>query len=239
MQCNGDLHHLRFDGRQLYAADHDEAAEAALLALGGPEPMCSRIVAAVDAAGPAVLWATLDPRGAWSAPADVALSLLPASIRRMLLAEALEAEFAGAAGTVRDAVAQLGLALLGDLTPLQVDALRTKFQLTREFPRWDPGPGPWSDKELVLLSRCMRSAAGEPRPHLVLLPADPLARQAVAKYAAALLDHERYLTPADLRAALAPTFRNVKALTALLVSEGLLVEGNGQYRVRVPQRRRA
>ena len=234
MECGGARHHLRFDGARLYAPDHDEAAEAALLALGGAPPMCGRIIAAVDAAEPAVLWATLDPRGAWSAPADVTLSLLPAAIRRMLLAAGLEAEFAGAAAPVRDSVAQLGLALLGDLTPLQVDALRTKFQLTREFPRWDPGTGPWSDKELVLLARCMRAAAGEERPHLVLLPSDRLARHAVAKYAVSLLDPERFLSIADLRDALSSTSRNVRALTALLVSQGFLVEREGQYRVRAP-----
>ena len=228
--CDGRRHHLRFDGRRFYASDHDEAAEAALRALGGAEPLCLRVVAAADAATPAEWWATLDPR---TAVADIhqVLRVLPEPIRRTLLAGALEEEFVTAAPVVRDSVAQLGLALLGEpqVTP---DLLRTKFQLTREFPRWDPGAGPWSDKELVLLARCMRSGTGEARPHLVLLPTDPLARQAVAKYAVGLLDPERFLNAIDLRTVLSSTHRNVKALTSLLVREGLLVERDGQYRVR-------
>lgn len=237
VDCGGSVHHLRFDRSRLYPADHDEAGEAALRALGGVEPACVRVVDAVDGATSADWWATLDPRGGADASGiGTALLVLPRAVRRVLGAGALAEEFGDAAPAVRDRVAQLGLALLGD-GPLALDALRTRFQLTREFPRWDPGAGPWSDKELVLLARCMRAASGEARPHLVLLPSDPLARRAVAKYVVTLLDHERFLTVGDLRSSLTSTHRNVKALTTLLVAEGLLVEHAGQYRVRAPTTR--
>lgn len=231
VECSGAMHHLRFDGQGFFARDHDEAGEAALRALGGNEPACLRVVSAAGTATAAHWWASLDPRSPAVPELHRELQVVPDPVRRTLLAVALQEEFGDAATAVRDSVAQLGLALLGD-GPLAMDSLRAKFQSTREFPRFDPGPGPWSDKELVLLARCMRSAAGEPRPHLVLLPVDPLARRAVAKYAVALLDGERFLTAADLRAALAPTHRNVKALRALLVTEGVLAERDGQYRVR-------
>lgn len=233
VDCGGTRHRLRFDGRRFFAPDHDEVGEAALRALGGVEPMCVRVIAATDAATTAQWWASLDPRAQASLELHQALRQLPEPVRRILLASALDAEFADAATAVRDSAAQLGLAVVGD-GPLAVDTLRTKFASTREFPRFDPGPGPWSDQELVLLNRCMRSGAGEARPHLVLLPADPLTRQAVAKYAAGLLDAERFLTPTDLRTALSSTHRNVKALTALLVAEGVLEARDGQYRVRTP-----
>ena len=230
VSCDGARHRIRFDGRRWYADDHDEAAEEALGALGGTTPECIRVVRSIEAATSADLWATFDPRT--PAPGvPPALRVVPAGVRATLLATALAEEFADASTVVSDSVAQLGLALLGE-GPVPVDALRTKFQLTRELPRWDPGPGPWSDKELVLLARCMRAAAGEDRPHLVLLPSDRLARHAVAKYAVSLLDQERFLSTADLRHALASTSRNVRALTALLVAQGFLVEGDGQYRVR-------
>lgn len=231
VDCEGARHHVRFDGRNWYADDHDEAAEAALQALGGAKPPCIRMVESIAEATPAELWSTFDARMP-TAPILPVLRTIPADVRAVLLASGLADEFADASAPVRDAVAQLCLAVLGD-GPVAVDVLRTKFLLTREFPHWDPGPGPWSDKELVLLARCMRAAAGEDRPHLILLPSDPLARRAVAKYAVGLLDHERFLTVNDLRAALSATHRNLKALTSLLISEGLLVGGDGQYRVRV------
>jgi hypothetical protein len=232
VRCAGDVHQLRFEGFRPYAVDHDDAGEAALLALGGTPPRCLQVVAAVERSTPAVLWSAA--RGAGTPETDV-LAVLPRPHRRALLASALRDEFADAAVPVRDSVAQLGLALLGDPSP-PLDTLEVKFRMTRELPHFDPGPGPWSDKELVLLARCMRTARGDPRPHLTYLPADPLARQAVAKYLVALLDPARVLTPADLRAALSTTFRNVRAVTSLLVAEGHLELSGGGHRVRTPGR---
>jgi hypothetical protein len=228
VRCAGEVHQLAFDAFAPDAVDHDDAAEAALLALGGTPPLCLQIVSAVERSTPAVLWSAL--RGAGPADTDV-LAALPVPHRRILLARALHDEFADASAPVRDSVAQLGLALLAD-TPPSLDTLEVKFRMTRELPHWDPGPGPWSDKELVLLARCMRAGRGDPRPHLTYLPADPLARQAVAKYLVALLDPARVLTPADLRAALSTTFRNVRAVTSLLLAEGHLEASGGGHRVR-------
>lgn len=228
VRCSGAVHQLRFDGFVPYASDHDEAGEAALLALGGTPPPCLQVVAAVGRSTPAVWWSALGGAGG---PGTDVLAVLPSPHRRTLLAQALHAEFAGAAAPVRDSVAQLGLALLAD-DPPPLDTLEVKFRMTRELPHWDPGPGPWSDKELVLLARCMRAAPGDARPHLTYLPADPLARQAVAKYLVALLDPARVLTPADLRASLSTTFRNVRAVTSLLVAEGHLEASDGGHRVR-------
>jgi hypothetical protein len=230
VRCAGDVHQLRFDGFVPYAADHDEAGEAALRALGGTPPLCLQVVAAVERSTPSVLWGAAG--GTRGADTDV-LAALPSPHRRALLAQALRDEFTDAAAPVRDSVAQLGLALLGDPSP-PLDTLEVKYRMTRELPHWDPGPGPWSDKELVLLARCMRSGRGEDRPHLTYLPADPLARQAVAKYLVALLDPARVLTSADLRVALSTTFRNVRAVTSLLVAEGHLEARDGGHRVRSP-----
>ena len=235
--CGGTIHRIAFDGVRFYADEHDEAAEAVLQAVGGTAPVCLRLVQAVaDAASPQ-LWAALDPRPSTAVLFDEVLRTLPPRHLRVLLARALQAEFHDASTTVRDAVGQLGLALVGAEAP-PIDLLRPRFQLTRELPHWDPGPGPWSDRELVLLSRCMRMGAGEARPHLQLLPSDTLARRAVAKYVVALLDAERTLSWREVRVALSPTFRNVRALTSLLVSEGLLDESEGGYRVRTPGRAR-
>ena len=230
VRCAGEIHQLRFEGFVPYASDHDDAGEAALLALGGTPPPCLQVVTAVERSTPAVLWSAA--RGAGTPETDI-LAALPSPHRRALLAKALRDEFADAAAPVRDSVAQLGLALLAD-TPPPLDTLEVKFRMTRELPRWEPGPGPWSDKELVLLARCMRAAPGDARPHLTYLPADPLARQAVAKYLVALLDPARVLTPADLRTALSTTFRNVRAVTSLLVGEGHLEASGGGHRVRSP-----
>jgi hypothetical protein len=234
--CGGTFHRVAFDGGRFYADDHDEAAEAVLQAVGGEAPMCLRLVEAVATAGTAQLWAALETRPS-AVPFDPVLHTLPASYLRVLLARALQEEFLDASPTVRDAVGQLGLALAGVEAP-PIDLLRTRYQLTRELPHWDPGPGPWSDRELVLLSRCMRMGAGEARPHLQLLPSDALARRAVATYVIALLDADRTLTWGELRAALSPTFRNVRALSSLLIAEGLLDETEGGYRVRTPGRAR-
>jgi hypothetical protein len=235
--CGGTIHRVAFDGARFYADEHDEAAEAVLQAVGGATPVCLRLVEAVGAAGSQQLWAALDPRPATGVLFDEVLRTLPETHLRVLLARALQAEFLDASMTVRDAVGQLGLALVGVEAP-PIDLLRPRFQLTRELPHWDPGPGPWSDRELVLLSRCMRMGAGEARPHLQLLPADAVARRAVAKYVVALLDADRTISWRELRAALSPTFRNVRALSSLLVSEGLLDESEGGYRVRTPGRAR-
>ena len=235
--CGGTTHRLAFDGHRYFADAHDEQAEAVLQAVGGVAPLCIRLVTAVGSATPPQLWSALAARQASSSsPDDDPLVALPESHLRVALARALHEEFLDAATPVRDAVAQLGLALLAR-DGARTELLAVKFQMTREFPHWDPGAGPWSDKELVLLARCMRSAAGEPRPHLELLPADPLARHAVAKYVVALLDPERTHSWPDLRVALSPTFRNVRALTNLLVAEGLLEHDDGRYRVRTRDRR--
>jgi hypothetical protein len=229
--CEGGWHRIGFDGEQLYAEDHDEAAEAVVASLGGPRPACVRALEAAAAADVPRWWAAV-------AGVDEALRVLPEGHRRFLLARALLREFAGASGAVRDSVAQLGLAVVAD-TPPAIDTLRVKFQMTRELPHWDTGPGPWSDKELVLLHRCFRATPGEARPHLTFLPSDPLARSAVARYVVGLLDPARVLTPDDLRVALLPTFRNVRALTALLVGEGVLVPSDGGgHRVARPGGRR-
>jgi hypothetical protein len=231
--CDGaasDRHRLLLDARTATyeALDHDEAAEAVLRAVGGTEPRCTRIVAATAQATSGDLWAALRFAGV---TADDPLASLPDEHLRALLARALEEDFAGASTVVRDSVAKLGLALLGDPPPA-TDDLLVKFQMTRELPHWDPGPGPWSDQELVLLNRCMRAAPGDARPHLAHVPRNPVARHAVATYVAALLDPARALTDDDLRRALSTTHRNVKALTALLVEERLLERRDGRYRLR-------
>ena len=223
--CTGTTHRLAFDGRAYAAVDHDEQAEAVLRAVGGDEPACTQLVRLAPPATAAELWTALS-----GGAGDLPLTALPATHLRVLLAQALQREFAEAGEAVRDSVGQLGLALLGDPPPA-IDTLAAKFQITRELPHWDPGPGPWTDRELVLLHRCSRTTPGDDRPHLELLPRDPVARRAVATYAASLLDPARVHREADLRAALSHTFRNVKALTALLVKEGALVERDGGYRV--------
>lgn len=221
--CEGQAaHRIGFDGDDLFAADHDETAEAVVGSLGGRPPQCIRIVDAAGAADVARWWSALLPGRGFDEP----LRDLPEGHRRYFLARALRQEFADAGVAARDSVGQLGLALLAT-TPPPLDTLRVKYQMTRELPHWDTGPGPWSDKELVLLHRCFRAAPGEARPHLVVLPADPLARSAVARYAVGLLDPARVLAPDELRSALSPTFRNVRALTSLLVNEGLLVPTDG------------
>jgi hypothetical protein len=225
--CGGATHRLvltRGGDGDLEAVDHDEAAEAVVASLGGEPPACVAVVATASVADVPAWWAAV------TAPA-VPLRVLAPGHRRFFLARELRREFDGAGAAVRDSVAQLGLALLGD-APVATDAVRLKYQMTRELPRWETGPGPWSDKELVLLHRCFRGAAGEARPHLVTLPTDPLARATVARYVVGLLDPARVLGPDDLRVALSPTFRNVRALTALLVGEGVLVPSDGGgYRV--------
>ena len=226
----GESHRIVLVGRTLEAEAHDEEAEAVLRAVGGAEPPCVRIVQAAAEATTPDWWAALRDR-------EGPLASLPAPHLHVLLARALHDEFADASAVVQDSVAQLGLALLGDAPPAAA-RLQTKYAMTRELPHWDPGPGPWSDKELVLLARCMRAAPGEPRPHLAHLPADPLARRAVATYLVGLLDAARVLTPQEVRTALAPTFRNVKAVLALLTAEGLVTPVEGGYRVsRRPSRR--
>lgn len=229
--CSGDTtHRLAIVGDGYEAADHDEQAEAVLRAVGGTEPVCTRLVRAVATATPADLWAALRT-------GEPVLAALPPAHLRVLLARALHREFEDAATAVRDSVAQLGLALLGDPPPA-TDSLLVKFQMTRELPHWDPGPGPWSDQELVLLHRCTRWTPGDERPHLAHLPRNPIARHAVAVYAAWLLDRTpRVLTDADLRAELSATHRNTKALTALLLEERTVERRrDGTYRVRANPR---
>lgn len=217
---------MSFDGRRLHADAHDETAEAVLAAVGGQPPTCVVVAEKSASATPLELWAALT-----TTEEPDALAALPAPELGVFLARALQEEFAGAGLAVRDSVAQFGLALLGTDAHGPVDRFAEKFRITRQLPRWDPGPGPWSDRELVLLARCVRDNAAESVPHLQLLPADPLARRAVAKYVRSLLDDARTHTPDELRARLAPTFRNVRALTALLVAEGYVVEDHGRYRL--------
>ena len=179
----------------------------------------------LPAVTPPELWAAL------TEPGDVVLAAVPADARRVLLADALRREFVEAGSAVRDSVAQLGLAVLGAGDRDGLARFAEKFRTTRALPKWDPGPGRWSDRELVLLARCVRPSPGDAVPHLELLPSDPIARRAVARYVRGLLDETRVHTPQELRIRLAPTFRNVRALTALLVAEGHLVEDHGRYRV--------
>jgi hypothetical protein len=241
IECAEARHRLRFDDNgdddRLVALDHDTDAEAVLEAVGGTPPLCLRIVDAVDDARPQDLWAALSAEhrgGRGRGPSGRrrthdALEDVPATDLAVLLARSLDAEFVDASTVVRESVSQLGLSLLAPgfhVTPV----IATKFQMTREFPRWDTGARRWSDKELVLLSRCLRVAKGERRPHLELLPADPIARRAVARYVVDLLDGHRLLSPADLRDAISPTFRNVRAVTSLLLSEGLLEAVGGGFR---------
>ena len=228
--CSGGKEHrLGFDGAAFHADDHDEAAEAVLSAVGGTRPPCVALAGRLSAVTTAELWAALttasgDDDGA-------ALAALRRSALRLLLAKALQDEFADAGQAVRDSVAQLGLAVLG-ASDDGVDRFTEKFRTTRSLPRWDPGPGHWTDHELVFLARCVRVTPAGGVPHLELLPSHPDARRAVAKYARNLLDGTRVHTPEELRTTLAPTFRNVRALTHLLVAERVLVEDHGRYRVR-------
>ncbi len=147
----------------------------------------------------------------------------------MFLAGSLELEFADASETVRDAVAQLGLSLLGDRFSVTAPVV-TKFRMTREFPHWDTGARRWSDKELVLLHRMMRVSRGEARPHVDVIPADPLARATLARFVADGLDGHRVLSRTDLNAALRPTVRNVPQMVGLLLSSGALVSTQDGYR---------
>jgi hypothetical protein len=251
LTCDGGAaHRLLLDRDGWLVVDHDTDAEAVLGAVGGTPPVCLRVAAAIDAAGSDALWATLDRRRSPSAagagggggggggggslavadPEAEALGHVASPDLAVLLARALHAEFADASVAVRDSVARLGLSLLAPrfaVTP----AITLKFQVTRELPMWEPGDGAWTDRELVLLSRCMRTSAGEARPHLSVLPADPTARRAVAKYLVHLLDEHRLLSRVDLREALASTSHNVRAATALLVSERMLEPFDGGYRV--------
>ena len=236
VRCDGAEHRLSFDGRTLHADDHDDDAEAVLRAVGGRQPPCLALVDRIATASPPELWAALTPLPAAPATGTAAgggdeLQLLGTPALRLLLARGLQDEFAAAGLAVRDAVAQLGLALLG-VPDDHLHGLADKFRLTRQFPTWDPGPGPWSDRELALLARYLRASPGEAVAHLELLPSDPSARRAVAKYARGLLDTARVLTAEELQRRLAPTYRNVRALTALLVAEGQLELVDGRYRLR-------
>ena len=230
VRCEGAEHRLAFEGGSLAVLDHDEEAEAVVEAMGGAVPACVLVARSLASAEVPELWAALSPGqvSPWRAVDD--------DVLRLFLARALAAEFEGAGRAVRDSVGQLGLALLATAGPT-VELLAAKYRMTREFPRWDPGRGPWTDKELVLLSRYVRGSPGAP-PHLELLPRDDAGRRAVARYSAGLLDDARVHTSQDLRTLLSPLFRNVRALTSLLVSEGLLEHDNGRYRVRGRQTRR-
>ncbi len=230
--CDGNTHAVGLARLRLDPIDHDVESEQIVAALGGPLPPCLALARAVQVATSWDLWAVLAdlplPGGSDSLDRQL-LGLMPRGHLQVFLAGSIQVEFAQASATVRDAVAQLGLALLGDrfsVTPPIV----TKFRMTREFPHWDTGPRRWSDKELVLLHRMMRVSKGEARPHVDIIPADPLARATLARFIADGLQGHRVLSRADLNAALRPTVRNVPQMVGLLLSTGFLVSTLDGYR---------
>jgi hypothetical protein len=236
VSCDGTTHRLRLgdDAPPLVAVDHDTSTEAVLGVLGGSAPTCMTVVEAARAARTVDYWSAL--RGS---DAGGGLLALPAPVLAVFVAGALATEFAGASPAVRDVVAKLGLALLDPhfaVTPRAV----TQFQRTRRLPTFDVGDREWSDRELEMLTRCLRVPSPardaqplrrEVRPRLDVVPTHPEARRAVARYCAGMLRADRVLSEADVRAALSPTLRNVRALIALLVSEGLLDAQPGGFRV--------
>jgi hypothetical protein len=220
----------RGDGR--YATlDHDEAAERVVAAVGGAPPPCLVVVDLLsDVNGPR-LWAVLLAQHGRIAPPppDDALTRLPPTVVRRLLATRLAEEFADAGPAVHESVAKLGLALLApgfELTPQDVE----KYQRSRAFPRWDTGPRAWRDTELMQLDRWFRAAPGERLPHLTHLPVDPLARRVITQFAADTLDDHHLYTRTELAAALSPIFHNVSRLVRLLLDHRLLEESNGCFR---------
>jgi hypothetical protein len=235
-------HRLEPAGDRLVPVDHDEAAERVVVAVGGTPPPCLVLIDLLPGVTTPRLWdALLAQHGRTPPPPpDDVLSRLPSADLRRRLARCLADEFAGAGPAVRESVAKLGLALLAptfELTPQDV----AKYQRTRGFPRWDTGPEPWTDDELLLLQRWFRAAPGDRVPHLGGVPHDRTGQRAVARLAAGTLDDHHLYTRAELTQALSPIFHNVSRLVRLLLDERLLEESNACYRTANPtlgQRRR-
>lgn len=213
--------------------DHDLDAERIVAAVGGEPPTCVRLVDLAPLATAPQLWSSIRASGVSDIDGtqDV-LGRLPLQVRCRMLADRLANEFARSSACVQESVAKLGLALLApDYEPSAADV--AKFQVTRTLPRWDTGPRSWSDKELVLLQRTMRVAAGDGIPHVDHFPNDPVARRVVASYAASILDDHHLYTRSELAAALSPVFHNVSRLIRLMLNEGALAESSSCYRTQV------
>lgn len=111
-----------------------------------------------------------------------------------------------------------------------------RFQVTRELPRWDTGERRWSERELVILFRCLRTpvaSSGARVPHLAELPRNPAARRTVALFVADLLESHHVFTRDEVAERLTPIHRNVAQLIRLLMTEGTLAETSGGYRTRL------
>lgn len=200
------------------------------MALGGPTPECLALVDIVDEVADLHLWGTLSAR---AIPAHLAgwLRLVPETHRRALLAERLHSAFRQASPVVRNSISKLGLIVLsGSLIEPNV---HLKFQMTREFPTWDVGVRPWTDKELVLLDRHFRVSKGERLPYLTAIPTEVVARRTIAFFLADCLDDHRILSKRELTDRLKPFHSNGGALVRLLTNERVLEGTNDGYRTSV------
>jgi hypothetical protein len=236
--CGPATHRLETTGDDadgFLALDHDDAAERVVLAVGGAPPPCLVLVDVLTDITVPRLWSVMVAQHGRRTPPppDDVLVRLPSRPTRRLLATHLAREFDTAGAAVRESVAKLGLALLAPTYELTPDDLN-RFQRTREFPRWDVGPRPWTDQELVLLHRWFRSPGGDRLPHVGAVPTDPAARRVVAQFAADTLDDHHLYTRAELAAALSPIFHNVSRLVRLLLDHDLLEESNGCFRTALP-----
>lgn len=228
--CGGEQHHIGWSSRRPKALEHDLEAETALLALGGPTPECLALIDVVDEIADLHLWGSLSAR-AIPAPLAGWLRLLPEGHRRALLAERLHTAFRRSSPVVRNSISKLGLVVLsGSLTEPNV---HLKFQMTREFPTWDVGVRPWTDKELVLLNRHLRVSKGERLPYLTAVPTEVVARRTIAFFLADSLDDHRILSKRELTDRLKPFHSNGGALVRLLTNERVLEATNDGYRTSV------
>lgn len=229
VSCGDAQHRIGWSQRRLEALDHDVEAEVALRALGGPTPACLAVVDAVHTVTDVQLWGSLTGRAIPGS--DALLRVLPESHRRALLAERLQAAFRRASPVVRNSVSKLGLVVLsGSLTEPN---LHLKFVMTREFPTWDVGVRPWTDKELVLLHRHLRVSRAERLPYLTAIPTEVVARRTIAFFLADNLDDHRILSKRDLADRLKPFHSNSGALIRLLTNERVLDATNDGYRTAV------
>lgn len=231
--CGGRQHAIGWTHRCPQILAHDLEAESALLSLGGPTPACLALVELVRTVSDGHLWSCLTGRSGLGVAggSDVSLHLLPESHQRVALAERLHVRFRPASAVVRNSVAKLGLVVLsGSLTEPNVGL---KFQMMREFPIWDVGVRPWTDKELVLLHRHLHISKGERMPYLTAIPTEIVARRTIAFFLADVLDDARIHSKRALAERLKPFHNNTGALIRLLANERL-IEANGDgYRASV------
>ncbi len=210
--------------------DHDVDAEQTLVALGGPTPACLELIKIIETVDDVHVWNSLAIVASPGAPRHP-LQLLPESHRRALLAERLHGGYRRASPCVRNSIAKLGLVVLsGSLSEPNV---RIKYQMTREFPTWDVGVRPWTDKELVLLQRHLRVSKDEQRPYLTAIPTEVVARRTIAFFLADSLEDHRILSKRDLTARLKPFHSNANALIRLLTNERVVEATNDGYRTSV------